>query len=991
MLRDDRNPAVDSFDPRNEATASHFHQDHISRRAFIKSAAAGAVGLNLLAGASIATARQTPVASPVPIQPPETLSATSVETWGEPWIWRPSDWPGQALELNVIENENPGFVVGYGNPSAVLFSYGGMTPGPTIRMRGDETLFVRLRNLLGRNDGTTTVGPFPDPKALPSWLDASDVTAKAKEEGLIRYDFCIGEHVNGVHSTRVTNLHTHGLHVRPGRNPDGAHSDNIILRLLDQADLEMREANAGSPYCAWLQNPDQTTYLTDDEVTGFADYEFRLGNVQADLTQRLGLPSQPHPPGTHWYHPHCHGATHNQVASGMAGFLIIEGDVDEAVNLALTGERSPDPQQRTGLYDYIERVMFIQRVFNLSVDPDAPTKELKQGGNAIPLINGDQHPDTITMRPGAIERWRVLNGSVDGQGYIRFMVVKGQYAVDESVRAGNEAIQLVKLTGTTDRTFTPVTAADFESDKQTLYQLAFDGVTLVTGEGENAKYTIKDLSAQNPGTANPIDRSLAGNPNQAMLANLQAVYANAESIRNTYIRPNEVYMAPANRTDLFFQAPALADGSDAEIYTILARGAVIQSDSYQAALQSNYTKPKLTPQPEDVVVGYIVVSNGPDTENQSAQPIPAFDVMTLADVLPDIPEYHRPIDHHEVRVKPAEGDTPADPDSALPGRADKFRSRTIAYSGWGAADFPLITTASNDETASNFRAFVERDQANGGALELLRYAPILDSGDFVLLAPNIRSMAIASSASNEPANLTTDLDELFPIRSSMPRKFNPNDPLRPRMLEGTAEEWALYNYSMALWADTSQSPVGQNGGHYPGQPLLPAEGQAKFAAQPNDAKTWVITSKGVDHPFHIHQNPVWVMRLEVPDENGNLVNILGEPRWQDVVWIPRNGGRAIVRSRFPDYIGVFVDHCHILLHEDNGMMQTLEITPFADQSNYDLADTVASSTESAESTSSLYPRLSPADAWRQNIEFYDSNRTTGQRFPGFLVGDPPSS
>ena len=33
------------------------------------------------------------------------------------------------------------------------------------------------------------------------------------------------------------------------------------------------------------------------------------------------------------------------------------------------------------------------------------------------------------MRPGAVERWRVLNGSVDGRGYKRFMVVKGQYVV----------------------------------------------------------------------------------------------------------------------------------------------------------------------------------------------------------------------------------------------------------------------------------------------------------------------------------------------------------------------------------------------------------------------------------------------------------------------------------------------------------------------------------------------------------------------------------
>ena len=112
----------------------------------------------------------------------------------------------------------------------------------------------------------------------------------------------------------------------------------------------------------------------------------------------LGAPAaQADPPGTHWYHPHCHGATHNQVASGMAGFLIIEGDVDTALNLALTGERRPDPTFKTGPYDYRERLMLIQRVFLTSSDPDAHTQDLKPGGGgggttADVAINGRDRP-----------------------------------------------------------------------------------------------------------------------------------------------------------------------------------------------------------------------------------------------------------------------------------------------------------------------------------------------------------------------------------------------------------------------------------------------------------------------------------------------------------------------------------------------------------------------------------------------------------------------
>lgn len=971
---DERELHRDPRNPQAEPTSSG-----LSRRALLQAALVGMA----LPGVRDVSAQATPVATPLP--QPAPIPLTSMETWREPWVWRPGSWPGQHLELNVVENENPGETVGFGNPGAILFSYNGATPGPTIRMRGDETLLLKLRNLLGANDGETYVGPYPDPAGLPDWVPAAQVEARAQDLGHVYLDYCLGEHTNGVHSNRVTNIHTHGLHVRPGRNPDGTHSDNVILRVIDQSDLELREEQAASPQCSWLRDPEQTTYLRDDETTGFADYEFRIGDVQAEARERAGLPPQPHPPGTHWYHPHCHGATHNQVASGMAGFLIIEGDVDAAINLELTGQRVPNPELRTGPFDYIERLMLIQRVFVTATDPDAPTQQLKGGGTASPSINGDQTPMVITMRPGAIERWRVLNGSVDGQGYQRFMVVKGQYDVDETTLpdGGGTVYTLVKQRE--DSTFTPASRAEVSADKQQLYQLAFDGITLVEGEGDDARYTILDLSQQNAGTENPLDRELTGNPNQAMLANYEACFRDADSVRNTFVRPNEVYLAPGNRVDLFFKAPR-PQSSGGEIYTVLSRGVVVHSDNYQNALQSSYTSDMLTADPQDIVVAYIIVAEDAGSDGTQPPAIPDYDVMHLIDVLPEVPAYLRPIADDEVMVRPAADGDPGDPDAELPDRAGMFRTRTITYSGWGSADFPLVTTEGDSETARNFRAFVERDQANGGELEQLIYAAIPDSSEYVLLAPNIRTMAISGSTSPD---VIDDSDPLFPVTANMGRKFNPNDPQRPRMLENTAEEWALYNSSISLWADTSQKPPGQSGGHFPGQPLLRSEGQARFAEQPTDAKTWRLQTKAVDHPFHMHQNPYWVMRVEVPDENGNLVNILDRPRWQDVVWIPRNGGRVVMRSRFPDFIGVFVNHCHILLHEDNGMMQAVEITPFADEADYEPKERLARADDSPEAVSDIYPRLDQTAAWRQSMQFVDSNHGTGQKFPGFLVVDPP--
>jgi FtsP/CotA-like multicopper oxidase with cupredoxin domain len=55
--------------------------------------------------------------------------------------------------------------------------------------------------------------------------------------------------------------------------------------------------------------------------------------------------------------------------------------------------------------------------------------------------------------------------------------------------------------------------------------------------------------------------------------------------------------------------------------------------------------------------------------------------------------------------------------------------------------------------------------------------------------------------------------------------------------------------------------------------------------------------------------------------------------WRDVFAIPsgRSAGDAVIpgyykmRSRFVDYPGLYVMHCHILIHEDRGMMYSVEV------------------------------------------------------------------
>jgi FtsP/CotA-like multicopper oxidase with cupredoxin domain len=88
----------------------------------------------------------------------------------------------------------------------------------------------------------------------------------------------------------------------------------------------------------------------------------------------------------------------------------------------------------------------------------------------------------------------------------------------------------------------------------------------------------------------------------------------------------------------------------------------------------------------------------------------------------------------------------------------------------------------------------------------------------------------------------------------------------------------------------------------------------------NSATEWTLTSVGMPHPFHIHVNPFRYERLE-PGPDGQPITA---PIWKDTVMVPLSAP-LVVRSRQTRFSGRFVLHCHILGHEDLGMMEQVEI------------------------------------------------------------------
>ena len=76
---------------------------------------------------------------------------------------------------------------------------------------------------------------------------------------------------------------------------------------------------------------------------------------------------------------------------------------------------------------------------------------------------------------------------------------------------------------------------------------------------------------------------------------------------------------------------------------------------------------------------------------------------------------------------------------------------------------------------------------------------------------------------------------------------------------------------------------------------------------------WTLTSKFGGHPYHIHVNPFQIVEG-------------AEPVWRDTI-IVRSKQPVVMRTRYTRYTGKFVLHCHILDHEDRGMMQIIEVVP----------------------------------------------------------------
>jgi FtsP/CotA-like multicopper oxidase with cupredoxin domain len=85
----------------------------------------------------------------------------------------------------------------------------------------------------------------------------------------------------------------------------------------------------------------------------------------------------------------------------------------------------------------------------------------------------------------------------------------------------------------------------------------------------------------------------------------------------------------------------------------------------------------------------------------------------------------------------------------------------------------------------------------------------------------------------------------------------------------------------------------------------------------NTLEEWeILNTTDDDYPFHIHVNDLAVTKVNAQP--------VANPHFQDTATVPAHGSITI-RQRFEDFTGEFVMHCHILGHEDLGMMATVKV------------------------------------------------------------------
>lgn len=563
----------------------------------------------------------------------------------------------------------------------------------------------------------------------------------------------------------TTNNHFHGSWVNPAGN-----SDNVLRTLYPSAGVAH-------------------------------EYEY---NIPAD-----------HPAGTFWYHPHVHGSTALQVASGVAGPLIVNGDRWPVPGVNGQGLRSGDIDVLLSRPDgkpIPDRVFMLQQIQYKCFAPDGTPKADKWNCAA-----GDI---------GAIVDYNDLGGPANWTASGRFTTVNGR--VTDMLGIGSEPGQEKVIAGQPER-----------------WRL------IHAGFNDSIKVQIFPAKPR---------------PAQAETTLLKAVFSNTSAADNDRVIARECEV----------------DGPPLKVFEIAADGLTryqaLEADS--RVLQPGYRS--------DILVSF---------------PQPAGDLR-----------------HQDYCVI----DAPLSAQASVEGSVDSRR---------------LL-----------FTVRVERNDAQ----QQIADAKVVIHDTLVSAAKRLAAdrQKQGLDTSKLPAILA-DLDAGLKLEH-----FSPHDRLTGQTLREQEDAWLrvdnvrLLRFNLkSVQKGVASAPSGAGLGHArlsranfeaASDPAPQASwgkiedvrfserAEELIALQLGNTDEWRLRTADVAHPFHIHINPFQVVRVtrlaDGVDMTGDATSQYFGMKdvYKDTI-IVEPGVEVVVRSHYERYVGRFVLHCHILPHEDGGMMRLVEI------------------------------------------------------------------
>ena len=568
---------------------------------------------------------------------------------------------------------------------------------------------------------------------------------------------------NCFHGEDITNHHFHGFHVSPGYNESNkTYQDYIYVKIY----------------------PDGSSEPENFPSVQVGSAEYQLSHLTREQHE-----------GTHWYHPHKHGSTAQQLGNGMAGAFIVEGPYDQWIEDQVCRMGAPGCMLKEQLLVVQEILSDFGFVSSPGGDnppyPPNPTTSDK-------LVNGQLYP-TVSIAPGEVQRWRVLNAAMKAGAAFYFTFPVGL----EVMQIGMDGVPFVKG----------------NYDRQPLLGWTEGGSSCVLpGDGSGSRCIL---------------------------------------------------LHPGNRADFMVQRPALKRK---------AMRAAPKSDLEAGAVSLIHQRPFFAQKIRD------------RTERPTAPAQP------------------------ELKASSASADDPTCPGTSVPAKPGLFRLNDCSGGGPGcqvvlmempdSSSYPSMPSLDDIDSVATTRTIPYRMQGYTGA-------QFTTSG---LVSPELDLINQINAAVGTCRYLLPE----FTIDG---RQFAANS-IDYTMALGTSEEWVFPNSAVApdLSGDLSDCPGLSD---YVTNEGCPGGVTPCLTGTVNEETVTMAlpVPPAIQHPVHIHVNPFQVRTCA----DGRKC---GPPYvWQDVMGLnlPGDSGNATMRTTFEGFTGEFVMHCHILGHEDRGMMQNLEV------------------------------------------------------------------